>query len=82
MPPLAAYGVRSEVVLLQLTDYLAVSMELGCFIAGVMVSAQGHGITDAVDTLITPVKDVLACIFFASIGKTTFLCIIYVVLYE
>lgn len=26
----------------QLTDALNVSMELGCFMAGVMISAQGH----------------------------------------
>ena len=51
------------------TNYLKVSMELGCFVAGVMVSAQGHTITEEIEGLITPVKDFLACIFFASIGE-------------
>ena len=54
-------------------------MELGCFVAGVMVSAQGHAVTEEVENLITPVKDFLACIFFASIGKSS---LIHVLLKE
>ena len=45
-------------------------MELGCFIAGVTISAQGHDIAERVEHINQPLKDFLSCIFFASIGKT------------
>ncbi len=47
-------------------------MEVGCFLAGVMISAQGHHVADQVENLIQPLKDVLASIFFASIGLLLF----------
>ena len=43
-------------------------MELGCFLAGVMVSAQGKHIVERVEEMIQPLKDFLAALFFASIG--------------
>ena len=54
---------------LQLTNSLRISMELGCFLAGVTVSAQGHGLVEQIELLMGPVKDVFACLFFASIGN-------------
>ena len=44
-------------------------MELGCFMAGVMFSAQGSHLTHKLESLVQPVKDFLASIFFASIGE-------------
>lgn len=54
---------------LQVTNYLCISMELGCFLAGTVISSQGHGLVEQIDSLIQPVKDVFSCLFFASVGK-------------
>ncbi|KAK3530151.1 hypothetical protein QTP86_017725, partial [Hemibagrus guttatus] len=54
------------------TDFLEVSMELGCFLAGALISSQGHMITSEVITCIEPIRDFLAIIFFASIGLHVF----------
>lgn len=43
-------------------------MELGCFLAGVIISAQGHGLGEEIENLIQPLKDFLSAIFFSSIG--------------
>lgn len=45
-------------------------MELGCFLAGALLSTQGHMVTTEVIGCIEPVRDFLAIIFFASIGQT------------
>ena len=50
-------------------------MELGCFLAGVIISAQDHELADEVEHLIEPVKDFLSVIFFASIGMCKCACI-------
>lgn len=55
---------------LQLTEFLDVSMELGCFLAGALLSSQGHMVTAEVTGVIEPIRDFLAIIFFASIGQT------------
>lgn len=56
---------------------LRVSMELGCFLAGVVLSAQGPAVSEQVESLIQPVKDFLGVLFFASIGKIFYtLCLI------
>lgn len=52
----------------QVTELLDVSMELGCFLAGALVSSQGHMVTEEIMTYIEPIRDFLAIIFFASIG--------------
>lgn len=44
-------------------------MELGCFLAGALVSSQGHVVTEEVTTCLEPVCDFLAIVFFASIGN-------------
>ncbi len=44
-------------------------MELGCFLAGVMISGQGPAISEQIEHTVQPVKDFLGCIFFCSIGK-------------
>ena len=54
---------------MQLTEYLQVSMELGCFLAGAMISGQGLGLADKIEHIIQPIKDFLGCIFFVSIGE-------------
>ena len=51
-------------------------MELGCFIAGVTISAQGYDTAEKVETIIQPLKDFLSCIFFASIGNIYIMLII------
>lgn len=53
---------------LQVTELLDVSMELGCFLAGALISSQGHMVADEVLSYLEPVRDFLAIIFFASIG--------------
>lgn len=44
-------------------------MELGCFLAGALLSTQGHMVTTEVTGCIEPIRDFLAIIFFASIGQ-------------
>lgn len=44
-------------------------MELGCFLAGALLSSQGHMVTTEVMGCIEPIRDFLAIIFFASIGE-------------
>ena len=46
-------------------------MELGCFLAGVVISAQGHGLGEEIENMMQPLKDFLAAIFFSSIGVLT-----------
>lgn len=57
---------------LQVTERLDVSMELGCFLAGALVSSQGHKVTEEVVSYIEPIRDFLAIVFFASIGLHVF----------
>ncbi|TSK17796.1 Transmembrane and coiled-coil domain-containing protein 3 [Bagarius yarrelli] len=59
-------------LMLTVTDFLEVSMELGCFLAGALISSQGHMITSEVISCIEPIRDFLAIIFFASIGLHVF----------
>ncbi|XP_073805378.1 transmembrane and coiled-coil domain-containing protein 3 isoform X2 [Danio rerio] len=55
-------------MMLTLTEFMDVSMELGCFLAGALLSSQGHMVTAEVMTCAEPIRDFLAIIFFASIG--------------
>ncbi|XP_042275875.1 transmembrane and coiled-coil domain-containing protein 3 [Thunnus maccoyii] len=58
--------------MLTVTEFLDVSMELGCFLAGALLSTQGHMVTTEVIGCIEPIRDFLAIIFFASIGLHVF----------
>lgn len=58
--------------MLTVTEFLDVSMELGCFLAGALLSSQGHMVTAEVTGCIEPIRDFLAIIFFASIGLHVF----------
>ncbi|KAM7405977.1 hypothetical protein PAMP_000384 [Pampus punctatissimus] len=58
--------------MLTVTEFLDVSMELGCFLAGALLSTQGHMVTVEVMGCIEPIRDFLAIIFFASIGLHVF----------
>ncbi|KAM9764789.1 transmembrane and coiled-coil domain-containing protein 3 isoform 2-T3 [Menidia menidia] len=58
--------------MLTVTDFMDVSMELGCFLAGALLSSQGHMVTAEVLGCIEPIRDFLAIIFFASIGLHIF----------
>uniref|UniRef100_A0A667YRM8 Transmembrane and coiled-coil domains 3 n=1 Tax=Myripristis murdjan TaxID=586833 RepID=A0A667YRM8_9TELE len=58
--------------MLMVTEFLDVSMELGCFLAGALLSSQGHMVTAEVMGCIEPIRDFLAIIFFASIGLHVF----------
>ncbi|XP_074521982.1 transmembrane and coiled-coil domain-containing protein 3 isoform X2 [Halichoeres trimaculatus] len=58
--------------MLTVTDFLDVSMELGCFLAGALLSTQGHMVTGEVMGCIEPIRDFLTIIFFASIGFHVF----------
>ncbi|KAI0232861.1 Transmembrane and coiled-coil domain-containing protein 3 [Lamellibrachia satsuma] len=55
-----------------LTSRLGVSMELGCFLAGVIISAQGHKLAERVEQLLEPLQHFLSCFFFTSIGLHVF----------
>lgn len=59
-------------LMLTVTELLDVSMELGCFLAGALISSQGHMVTEEVMSCIEPIRDFLAIIFFASIGLHVF----------
>ncbi|XP_077153061.1 transmembrane and coiled-coil domain-containing protein 3 isoform X2 [Ranitomeya variabilis] len=66
-------GISAFVFLmLTLTELLDVSMELGCFLAGALISSQGHMVTEEIMLCIEPIRDFLAIIFFASIGLHVF----------
>ncbi|KAM9584862.1 transcription factor Dp-1 isoform 2-T2 [Trichechus inunguis] len=60
-------------IMLTITELLDVSMELGCFLAGALISSQGHMVTEEIMSYIEPIRDFLAIIFFASIEKSLFL---------
>ncbi|XP_031414011.1 transmembrane and coiled-coil domain-containing protein 3 [Clupea harengus] len=59
-------------LMLMVTELLYLSMELGCFLAGALISSQGHMVTSEVLRCIEPIRDFLAIIFFASIGLHVF----------
>jgi Kef-type K+ transport system membrane component KefB len=53
--------------LLVISERLGLGMELGCFAAGVIVRSR-KGMFETSLTVIEPVRDLFACLFFASIG--------------
>lgn len=59
-------------LMLTVTDLMDVSMELGCFLAGTLLSSQGHMVTAEVISCAEPIRDFLSIIFFASIGLHVF----------
>uniref|UniRef100_A0A671KHA7 Cation/H+ exchanger transmembrane domain-containing protein n=1 Tax=Sinocyclocheilus anshuiensis TaxID=1608454 RepID=A0A671KHA7_9TELE len=59
-------------LMLTVTEFMDVSMELGCFLAGTLLSSQGHMVTTEVMSCAEPIRDFLAIIFFASIGLHVF----------
>ncbi|XP_023073467.1 transmembrane and coiled-coil domain-containing protein 3 isoform X2 [Piliocolobus tephrosceles] len=66
-------GVSAFIFLmLTVTELLDVSMELGCFLAGALVSSQGPMVTEEIAASIEPIRDFLAIVFFASIGLHVF----------
>ncbi|XP_073255813.1 transmembrane and coiled-coil domain-containing protein 3-like [Porites lutea] len=58
--------------LLMLSEHLGISMELGCFMAGVVLSSNGEHLVHQVNELLEPLRDFFACLFFASIGLHVF----------
>lgn len=54
-------------VMLMISDYLGLGMEIGCFAAGVIVRSRKN-LFEASLAVIEPVRDLFACLFFASIG--------------
>uniref|UniRef100_A0A674C539 Transmembrane and coiled-coil domains 3 n=1 Tax=Salmo trutta TaxID=8032 RepID=A0A674C539_SALTR len=59
-------------LMLTVTEFLDISMELGCFLAGALLSSQGQICTTEIMGCIEPIRDFLAIIFFASIGFHVF----------
>ncbi|KAI8997746.1 Sodium/hydrogen exchanger family-domain-containing protein [Pilobolus umbonatus] len=53
--------------MLILSEYLGLGMELGCFAAGVIIRSR-KGVFETSIKVIEPVRDLFACLFFASIG--------------
>ncbi|XP_063966947.1 transmembrane and coiled-coil domain-containing protein 3-like isoform X1 [Lytechinus pictus] len=64
--------ISSVFIMLMITDSLGLSMELGCFLAGAMLSTLGHTFIEELNVMVEPVRDVFACLFFASIGLHIF----------
>uniref|UniRef100_A0A9L0I5D5 Transmembrane and coiled-coil domains 3 n=1 Tax=Equus asinus TaxID=9793 RepID=A0A9L0I5D5_EQUAS len=56
----------------EVTELLDVSMELGCFLAGALISSQGHAVTEEIMAYVEPIRDFLAIVFFTSIGLHVF----------
>lgn len=53
--------------MLVISEHLGLGMELGCFAAGVIIRSR-KGMFETSLTVIEPVRDMFACLFFASIG--------------
>lgn len=49
-----------------LTEYLGLSIEMGAFVAGLMISEVEYA--DETLTIVEPIRDIFASLFFASIG--------------
>lgn len=64
-------------VFLQLTEILGISMELGCFVAGTLISSRGETLAEKLTKLLEPAKDFFSCLFFASIGLHVFPTFLY-----
>ncbi|KAJ8030192.1 Transmembrane and coiled-coil domain-containing protein 3 [Holothuria leucospilota] len=62
-------AIALALFMLTVTNTLGISMELGCFLAGVMLSITSH---EDIITLVEPVRDFCGCIFFTSIGLHIF----------
>lgn len=54
-------------VMLVVSEHLGLGMEIGCFAAGVIVRSR-KGLFESSLAVIEPVRDLFACLFFASIG--------------
>lgn len=64
--------VSNAFSLLMLSEHLGISMELGCFMAGVVLSSNGEHLVHKVNELVEPLRDFFSCLFFASIGLHVF----------
>lgn len=64
--------VSTAFCLLMLSEHLGISMELGCFMAGVVISSNGEHLVHKVNDLVEPLRDFFSCLFFASIGLHVF----------
>lgn len=64
--------VSTAFSLLMLSEHLGISMELGCFVAGVVLSSNGEHLVHQVNELVEPLRDFFSCLFFASIGLHVF----------
>lgn len=75
--PIQSIGKNHELMLLGtlaicmtmliISEHLGLGMELGCFAAGVIIRTR-KGMFETSLTVIEPVRDLFACLFFASIG--------------
>lgn len=54
-------------LMLQCTEFLGLGMELGCFLAGLIISSS-PSLSKSALTSVEPVRDLFSCLFFASIG--------------
>lgn len=64
--------VSTAFCLLLLSEHLGISMELGCFVAGVVISSNGEQLVHKVNEVVKPLRDFFSCLFFASIGLHVF----------
>ncbi|XP_022255438.1 transmembrane and coiled-coil domain-containing protein 3-like isoform X1 [Limulus polyphemus] len=65
-------AVSSAFIMLMVTDTFKISMELGCFISGVVLTSLSHPLVEEIITIVQPVRDIFACLFFATVGLHIF----------
>jgi len=57
-----------EILVLQVSDQAGISIELGCFLAGLAISSRGQSLAQDIRVLVEPVRNFLMCYFFSSAG--------------
>jgi len=55
-------------VMLTISENFGISMELGCFTCGAIISSMGEQVVKQVSNIVESFRDFFSCLFFASIG--------------
>ena len=59
-------------LMLLFTNYLGLSMELGCFLAGIVIAISAQNYAEQVAKILEPLKDMFGTFFFTTIGFHVF----------
>ncbi|XP_065644632.1 transmembrane and coiled-coil domain-containing protein 3 isoform X3 [Hydra vulgaris] len=60
--------ISAMAILLMITEYFGISMELGCYLCGAVMSSMGEKTIHQVTNILEPLKIFFSVLFFASIG--------------